>query len=84
MKPFKIPKTSGLVISVVCAALFIVFALMDANSQTVCLSGGRGCSIASAISASLGVGLNIGKAFYDVSISIICIFIGLWHYKNAV
>ncbi|MES2013123.1 MAG: hypothetical protein V4445_05185 [Pseudomonadota bacterium] len=81
MKASKKQRIPVLVLSVFVAVLFLVFAFIDANSQTVCLTSGRGCALAEIVAKILGVGINIGKAFYDVGISIVFMYIGVWHYQ---
>lgn len=70
-----------LVLSVLVATLFLIFAFLDASSQTVCLTNGRGCALAEIIAKILGVGINTGKALYDVGIAVVFMYMGLWHYQ---
>ena len=81
MKASKEQRVPVLVLSVSIAVLFLIFAFIDASSQTVCLTHGRGCALAEIIAKILGVGVNTGKALYDVGISIVFMYIGLWHYQ---
>jgi len=81
VKTSKEQRIPVLVLSVLVATLFLIFAFLDASSQTVCLTNGRGCALAEIIAKILGVGINTGKALYDVGIAVVFMYMGLWHYQ---